>query len=550
MNTASLKRAPALAVQVFNEAKVYALHAGVVFAACVGVSLLQRQYFFVGDDPVKHPLMLGLLVAVLLPIRSRDVAKPLLVTHRTMFLLFTAYWAASWPAVSEAYYANDPYAHFLYVEARWLSIAAGFVAWFRPGFGIVPVALMAWKKHLMAAQFGFPLNATDYYPVAELSLFATLVIGTAAAGGVLLRRFGDRVPDGWRPARAWTLGEAAFLGTFAVHMANYFYSAIAKMTLPGANPLTWIFENRTHDIMMATWAIGLGPLHETGLFALAGHEFMANLTVPVNAITVLAQLAGLVCLARIRWAMAMTALYDILHVIVFVTTSILFWKWMTLNVGLLFALKFLREGKAPDRAPPWPLVMMAVGVLLLSPLVFRVAWLGWFDTGTLNKVVVEAELEDGRRVEIPNTYFLEGSAQLAKSVIGSPFAGHFEDIGVFGKAERGYGQMIRANECELEVAPVSGLSQSFADDPRLERYFRYHHDHIASMSGDGERPNTWIFPHHNWSNPALYREFAAVDVADIRAYHYIVESICFAYDGDGGVDERVMLRGSHEIPVR
>ncbi len=30
-----------------------------------------------------------------------------------------------------------------------------------------------------------------------------------------------------------------------------------------------------------------------------------------------------------------------LHASVFVTTSILFWKWMTLNVGLLIAMRYL-----------------------------------------------------------------------------------------------------------------------------------------------------------------------------------------------------------------
>ncbi|MGB7371242.1 hypothetical protein [Erythrobacter sp.] len=532
-----------LATAAWAASRAYALHAAVVFVACVGVWFVQRQHFLVGDDRWRHPVMLVAIVLLLLPVRSRDVARPLLVTHRTVFLLFTAYWLVSYPAVSEAYWQGDPYHRFLYVEARWVAVAAGVLGWFRPAFGVVPVVLMAWKKHLMAAQFGFPLNATDYYPVAELSLFLTFAVLTAAAGAALVRRFDP--PRGWKPATDWSLGEAAFLGAFAIHMANYVYSAVAKMTLPGAGPLTWIFENRTHDIMLATWSIGLGPLHGAGPFALGAHEFMAGLTIPINAITVIAQLAGVLALWRIRWGMAITGLYDVLHVIVFVTTSILFWKWMTLNVGLLVALRYL----LPRRAPPWPLAIMATGVLILSPLIFRVAWLGWFDTGTLNKVTVEAELADGRRVEVPNVYFLEGSAQMSKSVIGAPFEGHFDDIGVFGKAERGYRQMLRANRCELETADTSGLSRSFERNPRLERYFRRHHDFIMSKAGRDGRFDTWFFPHHNWANPALYHEFARIDLANIRAYHYNVESICFSYDGNGGVDERVQLKGSHEIRV-
>lgn len=533
-----------LAERVWNDVRPYAGHAAVVFMACVGVWLLKKNYFLVGDDLPKHPLMLFGVLAILAPVRSRDVAKPLLITHRVIFILFAFYALAAYPAVSDAYWKNDPYAAFLHLHARWVALAAAILAWFRPGFGLAPVALMAWKKHLMADQFGFPLNATDYYPVAELAMFTTLVIGVAAAAGLAEKRLS--VPSGWRSAKNWSFGDAGFLGAFAIHMANYFYSAIAKITLPGAGLLTWVLENQTHYIMLATWSIGLGPLQGTGPLAVAAHEIMARFSVVTNAITFIAQLAGLICILRIRWAMVLTFFYDILHAVIFLTTSILFWKWMTLNVGLVLALKSLRARKAP----PWPLSVMTIGVLLLSPLVFRVAWLGWFDTAALNRASVEAELADGRRVATPSTYFLEGSAQLAKSSIGYPFDGHFEDIGVFGKAERGRAQMHKANECGLDVARKSGLAQSFEREPKLEAYFKRHHDYIQSRANDEGRVNTWLFPHHNWPNPSLYKDFSGIDVRTIVSYHYIIESLCLSYDGEGGVDERIMLRGSYEIPVQ
>ncbi|MGF1477765.1 MAG: hypothetical protein ACFB6S_19635 [Geminicoccaceae bacterium] len=525
----------------------YAPHALVVFIACLGVYFFKELDFLVGDQRLTHGALLFLLVVSTVSVRASQVALPLRVVHRTVFLLFAAYAVAAYPAVSDAYIYESAYSELLWLHGRWLAVVAAAIAWFRPGFGIIPVVIVAWKKHLMAEQFGFPLNATDYYPVAELGLYLSFAIALAPAAETLLSRFASKhdLIDRAR-ATSWSVGEAAFLGAFAIHIANYFYSAVAKITLPGAGPLTWVLENQTHYIMMATWVTGLGPLHSHDLLAIAGHEFMAHFQYLTNAMTVAVQLAALVCIIRIRWAMALTGIYDVTHAIIFVTTSILFWKWMTLNVGLIIALHHL----LPRKSPPTPLIVMTVAVTILAPIIFNIAALGWFDTAALNRPSVEAVTADGRHVPVPTTYFLEGSAQMAKTVIGRPFEGHFDEIGVFGKALRSYDIMQRANRCELPTAEESGPSRSFAREPKLEKYFVEHHEYILSHVDENGRFPYNIFPHHNWSNPALYQEFRSLDLRTIVAYRYIIDSLCLSYDGAGGVAEQTQLRGVHKIEVR
>lgn len=518
----------------------FAVHAAVVFFACLCVHILKKFDFLAGGG--LQAALLIVILAVLAPIKASDVAKPLLIVQRTVFLLFTVYAVTAYPAVSDAYIDESAWTAFLHVHARWVAVLAAIIAWFRPGFGIVPVALMAWKKHLMADQFGFSLNSTDYYPVAELAIYTTLVLGTAALAARTVPLV--KLPKSLQPDRTWSFGEAAFLGAFAIHIANYFYSAIAKITLPGAEPLTWVLENETHNIMMATWSIGLGPLHSAEWMGFLGHEFMARFQHITNFITFGGQLVGLLCIIRIRWAMLLTGFYDLMHMMIFVTTSILFWKWMTLNVGLVLALKML----AGRKAPPLPLIVMTMGVTLLSPLVFWVATLGWFDTAALNRATVKAITEDGRAVEVPNVYWLEGSAQMSKTSVGSPFEGHF-DIGVFGKAKQGREQMHRAKTCDLPVAETSGIAQSFEEEPKLEKYFREHHRYILSRVNDRGQVNTWIFPHHNWANPALYRAFAELDLRKVVGYRYIIDSICLSYNGAGVVQEDLKLRGVYDIDI-
>lgn len=527
-----------------SEAWTYAPHAGIVFAASLGVWSLKRVGFLSGREPELHLTLLIVIVLALAPIRSAAVAAPLRIVHRTVFILFAAYALAAYPAVSEFYVEQSVWTEALHLYGRWVAAAAAVAAWFRPSFGLVPVVFVAWKKHLMANQFGFPLNATDYYPVAELGLFATLLIGCVAFAERARRWRGAAAPD---PAR-WSLGEGAFVAVFSLHAANYFYSAVAKATLPGASFWTWVLENDTHDIMLATAAIGLGPLLSHDMLAWGGHEFMHRFQTVTNFITYASQWAALIALVRLRFAIGLTLFYDAIHFAVFLTTSILFWKWMTLNIGLVLALEIMRSrGRV---APPWPLLTMGAGVLLLSPVIFWVAHLGWFDSKALNRTSVEMVMTDGRVVAAPSNFFLEGSAQLAKSSIGASFPGHFEDIGVFGKAERGYDQMVAARSCALPVGEVSGVGRMFRDNPELERYFVEHHRFaLTQIDEDGQfRYN--IFPHHNWSNPSLYEDFAALDLRNVETYRYVVESICLDYDDEGGVKETLRLRGAYDIPVR
>ncbi len=532
---------PRLAGQV-RDAALYLPHAGVVFAAALGVWAFKKAGIFYGDDPLRHGFLLLAITVALAPVKAAKVAMPLRIVHRTVFSLFAVYALAAYPAVSDYYRHDSAYSDLLLSHGRWAALIAAIAAWFRPGFGLIPVMIVAWKKHLLGRQFGFPLNATDYYPVAELALFLTLAIGVAALAEAMMARSGRNpaAPGGW------SLGEAAFLGAFAIHIANYFFSAIAKITLPGANFLTWVLENETHYIMMATWVIGLGPLQSHELLALAGHEFMARFQIVTNFVTFFGQLAALVCIVRIRWAVVLTGFYDLMHAIIFVTTSILFWKWMTLNLGLILALRTL----APRTAPPLPLIVMTMGVTLLAPMIFNVAFLGWFDTAALNRPSVEAVTAEGRRIKVPTSFFLEGSAEIAKSAIGRPFEGHFDNIGIFGKALHSRELMRAANQCALPVAETSGLAKSFSREPKLERYFIEHHRFILSrLNKKGRFPYTF-FPHHSWSNPALYKEFAALDLRTVVAYRYIIDSVCLSYRGKGVVDEDIRLRGVHEIRVR
>ncbi|MGR3495263.1 hypothetical protein [Citreimonas sp.] len=517
-------------------------HTLVVLAACLGVWALKKVDFFSGADPSLHLSLLAVLLVALAPLRAAQVDPALRVVMRVVTWLFAFYALAAWPVVTETYLSQSRWGAPLLVWAGPIAVAAAVLATWRPGFGLVPVMLVAWKKHELARLFGFPLNATDYYPVAELGLYLTLGAGLAAVGARLSRG---------RGARDWSLGEAVFLGGFAIHLANYFWSAVEKTLLPGAGLTGWITGNETVNIMLATQSVGLGPLMAWPWLAEMSRLGMEAAWPVTNALTFAAQALALVAVLRVRWGIWLTVFYDLMHLGIFLTTSILFWKWMTLNAGLVAALAVIRHNRTGPRRglPPWPMGLMGVAIILLAPLIFNVARLGWWDSAAINRASVVAVTEDGREVPVPLAFFLEGSAELAKSRVGQPFEGHFHEIGAFGKARLGRDQMNGAAACDLPVADQSGLAESFARNPALERFFRQHHAFALRIAGEDGTFPYFLFPHHNWSTPSLYREFAALDLREIRAYVYRIDSLCLGLSPDGGLTETLRLRGSHVIAL-
>lgn len=521
-------------------AKSYVPHALAVFVAVLASWAVIRAGLLSGPNHHLQLAMLIGLVALLAPVRAADVSRPLLIVHRTIMVLFAAFAAISYPVFVDTYLQGE-WARLTLAEIRWIAPLAALLGWWRPAFGLVPVVMAAWRKDAMRDAFGFKLNATDYYIVAELMVFVCIAIGVVRLAEALMARRGRA----GSAEGVWTLGQVAFVAALALHLANYFYSAVAKMTLPGAGPFTWALENETHNIMMATALIGLGPLQGHEWLSRAGLQAMAAAWPVTNWVTLGIQLAAFVALLRVRWGIAMTVAYDVMHLAIFVSTGILFWKWMTLNAGLVLALR-----RMPTRgAPPWPVIAIGLGVMALSPLAFRIAHLGWFDAAANNTPRFEAILDDGSVVRVPSNYFLEGATQIAKSTYASNADGHWKRIDAFGKASNGADQMRASLRCDLPVGETSGLTERIERDPRLEAYIRNHHAWIVEAAGeDGRFPYNW-FPHHNWANPRVFQAFASTDVRRIRAYRYVLTSECFRHDGQGGIERTPQLIGAHVIHV-
>ena len=78
---------------------------------------------------------------------------------------------------------------------------------------------------------------------------------------------------------------------------------------------------------------------------------------------------------------------------------------------------------------------------------------------------------------------------------------------------------------------------------------REHHAYIVSHADADGRYAYDLYPHHIWSNPALYRDFSSMDKRRIVEYRFVTDFVCLGYD-DAGLVRRVLGSDSRPIRVR
>ena len=178
----------------------------------------------------------------------------------------------------------------------------------------------------------------------------------------------------------------------ASHFGNYFYSGIKKLNL-GENFYDWTIENPTNVLVLVSSAAKTLPL-ESNTFSIGSYySLIEQFNLSLNFITILTQLICVIALLRWSWTRIITLVYDIQHVMIFLLTGLLFWKWIWLNTAIIFAFTNLR-----GRQIPKGISYMAIIIMLSSPLFLTTAKLGWFDTTSVNNSYFVAITEDNRGV--------------------------------------------------------------------------------------------------------------------------------------------------------
>lgn len=289
------------------------------------------------------------------------------------------------------------------------------------------------------------------------------------------------------------------------------------------------------------------PLSFSPWLSAFSYEAFEIIVIPSNFLIFVGQLCALFALCRIRWALWTTIFYDVTHIIIFVCSGIFFYKWILLNTSVVIALKTLK-----NKVITPVLAISLMMVIIAAPKLFFVAKLGWWDTSALNIERIHAITKDDKIIAVPTNFFGGFSVRMAQQRLIWDKSNGFFQTGTYGITLK-KNVMEAANQHSLKILDVKdgdAIENYFSQqDNLIELFIKKHHRWALQSKGS---KNNWFFDaytHHIFSMPWEYEEFNNLDLDDIVAYRYSIESVYLGYEN--GVFTRSVIRENHhDIPIR
>lgn len=445
------------------------------------------------------------------------------------FYIFTSY-----PTYIE-YISSDYLYHAQYLSyARWLALICAIAALFRPTFIIFPMLFIFQSKHLAYMFTGIPITGTDYLPIIEIGMLLGI---SSFVYSLALNNSKINLSTTNINYKNIQYFDFVVILCVAIHFGNYFYSGLYKLLLDGGI-LSWIQTNKTYFLLLNAYSSGNLPIsHYQELFKYI-YEIYKDNYVLSNLLIVSSQLISLIILFRIRWACALIILYDIIHLIIFLTTGIFFWKWILLNILLVVSLSKMNLKKLPTS-----IFILSILCILTAKTLFFTAKLAWYDTPALNDAHIIAITDEGKEYRVPSNYFLDTSVTFAQQRVGLPFIGHLPTK-TFGTT---FNTQIKNNAESCNFLNSSEIDQPLSLDI-LRRYIARHHTYVLRHLNSDGLLNYDLYPHHIWSNPKEFTSFQKLDKRKIITYKFIINSVCNTYN-DRKVHSKLMKSSEYIIKL-
>lgn len=480
-----------------------------------------------------------LLAAFFLRHVGKEINHPSVsIFYRGIVSLFIVYLFFAAPSV-----LPDDMMDFLYFESilyKYGAVIVGILALWRISWTVPFLIMVKWHKYMMSEILGFRITVTDYAPVIETGIFVAL-------GYILVHFLRRRQPSGHlvtgERSEKISPVDAVFLTAVAVHFSNYFYSGVEKIRL-SENPFSWVIENPTHFLSYIALHVGALPLSLAGdAAALTVLEWLSSLFIPLNVIVLLSQLVAVYAVTRVRAALLLTVFFDIMHVLIFILSGIFFYKWIFLNLLIVFSLERMKDKVIPPHFRTWLL-----GCVICAPLLFFVAFLGWYDTPAFNDQYIEAITDDGEAYRVPYNYMMSSSVVYAQQrLVGKDVPAAFETAtyATISAPPISRERLERAWSC-LSVDPEDAFTPPDYFDGLMKKHHRFV---LENLDGQG-RINYDFYPHHIFSMPWEYKDFYILDKRKIVGYRYVINSTCLDSLRHIREDAKSVWRAQYYIDVR
>lgn len=186
-----------------------------------------------------------------------------------------------------------------------------------------------------------------------------------------------------------------FYLTIVLQGANYFVPGMGKLLLG------WPLVERLDNLFVASYLNGWFGVLSTEQ-ALGWAKLIADWNPFLVWSSLAFELSALFCLWNRRGCMLILVGCIGLHGMICLTTGILFWKWIVLDLALIGVLLVRNRDLtemlfAPGRR--W----LSLALIVAAPLYFDSHWLAWYDTELNECYHLEAVTASGRTYHIPRT---------------------------------------------------------------------------------------------------------------------------------------------------
>jgi hypothetical protein len=248
-------------------------------------------------------------------------------------------------------YAGYSYNYYFdqsHVWDRWLLILLMFGTLRSPL--VIPIFVI--EIIVSRAQFSHPINAVtpigDELSIRLLGIVVGCALWNALLDGLKTIQSGPRfgILDGRRlPARIQT--QSMVYSVLCLIGFYYAFAGLGKLML-GANFSDWLMFSHMENLFVASHPNGwLNDLPEARVLELA--QVVRALHFPIAITTLAIELGMALILLRQRGTLLLLAVVSSMHLGIVVTSGIIFWKWMALDLALLVWLWLRRNDERVRR---------------------------------------------------------------------------------------------------------------------------------------------------------------------------------------------------------
>jgi hypothetical protein len=488
------------------------------------------------------------LAAVLARVRFRAEEKCLVWLWQLIGVLSAAYSLFHYPLLPPLSDDRISIALYAAVIAAWIgSLLAGVLSRFIPSLALLSPAFLVWSTAAAERVTGLPiLTDLDIMPLNEVAMCIGLGLLIAHATppilAGLLKRSARGLAEPSVDAAAGSFAGLLLLIAIAIHLANYFWSFVAKATLDGPF-LAWLTENNPTRMFLAALDDDHVLFYAYPALVRLFYQFVDAVHLYSNFFILAVQgLAIVAFFLPLRAFVLLLIAFDVMHFSIIVLAGINFWPWIILN--LIIAAVVVDPRYKPQ--PPF-IRVLATLFILVAPRFVQVAELGWYDSGVNNKLFFEAIDKSGKRYTVPTNYFTFYSYSLGDMIYGPVDTMKAFAVGNPTGPTQQYKYLQAGRSCDTDALTLNSPDGSPYQKP-LDTYVRnYHRLALGIERTLGAFPYDF-YPHHFYIPLGLSADFRHLDKSSIVAYVYRQDTVCLSFV-DGHLERRLIGSFERRIDV-